>query len=291
MNEKILVVEDEEKLSRFIELELSYEGYQVEKAKDGRAGLALIEGGRFDLIILDIMLPELNGLEVMRRARRSTDAPVILLTARDSVMDKVTGLDSGADDYMTKPFAIEELLARIRSALRKRGSQAGAGPQNVLKLGRLKLDALRYTATMDQAPIELTKREFDLLRILMENTGIVLTRDILLERVWGYNYLGETNSVDVYIRFLRGKIDEAFGVKYIHTVRGVGYTMKLEDEAAQRGGAQSSGAQSSGAQSSGVQSSGERHGSANGARQGAARGGSNGEQRDGAPPPDGSEGT
>ena len=232
MNEKILIVEDEEKLSRFIELELSYEGYQVEKANDGREGLALIESGGFDLVILDVMLPELNGLEVMRRARRFTDAPVILLTARDSVMDKVTGLDSGADDYVTKPFAIEELLARIRTALRKHGRQAGAEPQNLLKLGRLKLDALRYTATMDQTPIELTKREFDLLRILMENAGIVLTRDILLERVWGYSYMGETNSVDVYIRFLRGKIDEAFGVKYIHTVRGVGYTMRLDDEAA-----------------------------------------------------------
>ena len=230
MNEKILIVEDEEKLSRFIEMELSYEGYQVEKAADGRTGLALIEGGRFDLIILDIMLPELNGLEVMRRARRFTDAPVILLTARDSVIDKVTGLDSGADDYVTKPFAIEELLARIRSALRKNSSQADPEQQSVLKLGRLKLDALRYTATMDQTPIELTKREFDLLRILMENAGIVLTRDILLERVWGYNYLGDSNSVDVYIRFLRGKIDEAFSVKYIHTVRGVGYTMRLDDD-------------------------------------------------------------
>ena len=228
MNEKILIVEDEEKLSRFIELELSYEGYQVDKAADGRSGLAAVEKNAYDLILLDIMLPELNGMEVLRRIRRFSQIPVILLTARDSVMDKVTGLDSGADDYITKPFAIEELLARIRTALRKKNTEAEPA-NNVLRMGRLTLDILRYTAFIDQSPIELTKREFDLLKILMENAGIVLTRDILLERVWGFNYLGETNSVDVYIRFLRGKIDEAFQVKYIHTIRGVGYTMRLEE--------------------------------------------------------------
>jgi len=228
MDERILVIEDEEKISRFIELELSYEGYKVEKAGDGRSGLAMMEGGEFDLVLLDIMLPELNGMEVLRRIRRFSLVPVILLTARDSVMDKVTGLDSGADDYITKPFAIEELLARIRTALRKKKSME-MEHQNTLRLGRLSLDILRYTAFMDQAPIDLTKREFDLLKILMENVGIVLTRDILLERVWGYNYMGETNSVDVYIRFLRGKIDDAYNVKYIHTIRGVGYTMRLEE--------------------------------------------------------------
>ena len=231
MADTILVIEDEEKLSRFIELELTYEGYGVKKAADGRTGLALAESEAFDLILLDIMLPEINGLEVLRRLRRFTKAPVILLTARDSVMDKVTGLDSGADDYITKPFAIEELLARIRTALRKKNEEAQAnGAANILRMGRLTLDIPRYSATMDQTPIELTKREFDLLKILMENAGIVLTRDILLERVWGYNYMGETNSVDVYIRFLRGKIDDAYGVKYIHTVRGVGYTLRVEEE-------------------------------------------------------------
>ena len=231
MSDKILVIEDEEKLSRFIELELTYEGYEVKKASDGRLGLSLAEAEPFDLVLLDIMLPEINGLEVLRRLRRFSKMPVILLTARDSVIDKVTGLDSGADDYVTKPFAIEELLARIRTALRKKGEEnQPAEASNVLRLGRLALDAPRYTATMDQTPIELTKREFDLLKILMENAGIVLTRDILLERVWGYNYMGETNSVDVYIRFLRGKIDDAFGVKYIHTIRGVGYTMRIEED-------------------------------------------------------------
>ena len=226
-----MIVEDEEKLSRFIELELNYEGYEVTKAADGRAGLALAEAETFDLILLDIMLPELNGLELLRRLRRFSQTPVILLTARDTVIDKVTGLDSGADDYVTKPFAIEELLARIRTSLRKkRASDQTPDAATVLRLGRLTLDVPRYSATVDQTPVELTKREFDLLKILMENAGIVLTRDILLERVWGYNYLGETNSVDVYIRFLRGKIDDAFGVKYIHTVRGVGYTMRDEEE-------------------------------------------------------------
>jgi DNA-binding response OmpR family regulator len=232
MGEKILIVEDEEKLSRFIELELAYEGYEAQKAGDGRSGLAMAESGDFDLILLDIMLPELNGMEVLRRIRRFSPIPVILLTARDTVMDKVNGLDSGADDYITKPFAIEELLARIRTALRKKNSSgAQGGGQGLLRLGRLTLDAPRYSAAMDQTPLELTKREFDLLKILMENAGIVLTRDVLLERVWGYNYVGETNSVDVYIRFLRSKIDETFGVKYIHTVRGVGYAMRIGDEA------------------------------------------------------------
>jgi len=229
MYEKILIIEDEESLARFVELELSYEGYVVAKAGDGRSGLRMAETGDYDLILLDIMLPELNGMEVLRRLRRTGSAPVILLTARDSVMDKVTGLDGGADDYITKPFAIEELLARIRSVLRKNKSVNGQSQSGILKIGRLSLDTQGYTAFVDQAPLDLTKREFDLLRILMENKGIVLTRDTLLEKVWGFDYFGETNSVDVYIRFLRGKIDEAFNVKFIHTVRGVGYTIRDEE--------------------------------------------------------------
>lgn len=221
MKERILIVEDEEKLARFVELELSYEGYEIQKAVDGRAGLELAESGSFDLVLLDVMLPGLNGLEVLRRLRRSTCVPVILLTARDAVVDKVTGLDSGADDYVTKPFAIEELLARIRVTLRKNRPEQGTS-----KIGRLCLDPARHIARMDDVELSLTKREFDLLQLLMENKGIVLTRDVLLQRVWGYDYQGETNTVDVYIRFLRQKIDEAFDVKYIHTVRGVGYVLR-----------------------------------------------------------------
>jgi len=220
MKEKILLIEDEEKLARFVELELAHEGYEVVKAADGRDGLALFDEKRFDLVLLDIMLPGLGGFEVLRRIRKTSSLPVIMLTARDAVMDKVAGLDAGADDYVTKPFAIEELLARIRTALRKNG------PGAALQAGRLTLDPASRIAAMDGIPLDLTKREFDLLKLLMENKGIVLTREVLLGRVWGYDYQGETNTPDVYIRFLRAKIDEAYAVKYIHTVRGVGYVLR-----------------------------------------------------------------
>ena len=225
MAERILIVEDEEKLARFIELELVHEGYLVDKAADGRDGLRMAETGAHALVLLDIMLPGLNGLEVLRRLRKTSQVPVIILTARDLVMDKVTGLDMGADDYITKPFEIEELLARIRNALRRRNhSQALAG--DVLRSGALSLDPDRREVRCGDVPVELTLREFDLLRALMENRSIVLSREKLLDLVWGYDYAGETNVVDVYIRYLRAKIDDAFGVKYIHTVRGVGYTFR-----------------------------------------------------------------
>ena len=224
MPEKILIVEDEVKLARFVELELVHEGYSVDKAEDGRSGLEKLESGGYDLALLDIMLPGLNGLEVLRRARRTVDTPVIMLTARDSVMDKVTGLDMGAEDYITKPFEIEELLARIRAALRKADRRAAVG--QVLNAGGLCLDTGRHVVTYEGTPIELTQREFTLLQVLMENKGIVLSRSVLMERVWGYDYMGETNIVDVYVRYLRGKIDDVFGVKLLHTVRGVGYALR-----------------------------------------------------------------
>ena len=227
MEETILIIEDEANHARFIELELTYEGYKVEKAGDGRSGLILFESRPFDLVLLDIMLPGLNGLEVLRRIRKTSDCPVILLTARDSVMDKVGGLDGGADDYITKPFAIEELLARIRAALRKNASrQQGAQSNTPLTSGELSLNVDQHTAFYRETPLELTKREFDLLKTLLENKGIVLTRETLLTQVWGYNYIGETNVVDVYIGYLRNKIDDAFGIKLIHTIRGVGYVIK-----------------------------------------------------------------
>ncbi|HPE16036.1 MAG TPA: response regulator transcription factor [Oscillospiraceae bacterium] len=219
---RILLVEDEEKLARFIELELSHEGYAVEKAADGRAGLEKAESGAFDLMLLDIMLPELSGLEVLRRLRRTSAMPVIVLTARDQVMDKVSGLDMGADDYITKPFAIEELLARIRVALRKQNVSA---PQ-LLSAAGVALDALRHTVTVRGETVELTSREFSLLQALLENKSIVMTREALLTHVWGYEYMGETNVVDVYISYLRAKIDDVYGIKLIHTVRGVGYVVK-----------------------------------------------------------------
>ena len=225
---RILLVEDEEKLARFVELELCHEGYQVEKAFTGRAGLELAESGGFDLVLLDIMLPELNGMEVLRRLRRVSSVPVIMLTARDEVMDKVAGLDQGAEDYITKPFAIEELLARIRATLRKSGAANGAPEDGALAAQGVRLDIKRHEVTVLKTPIELTKREFDLLHYLLKNKGIVVSREMLLENVWEYDFDGGTNAVDVYIRFLRTKIDEAFDIKLIHTVRGVGYVIKDE---------------------------------------------------------------
>ncbi len=230
----ILIVEDEEKLARFIELELTHEGYRTDKAANGREALEMALEGEYDLVLLDVMLPELNGLEVLRRLQREKPLPVILLTARDSVMDKVSGLDAGAVDYITKPFAIEELLARIRVALKNRqGAGLGGEAQEkrgeaegLLTWGNLRLDEPKRKVTYDDQEISLTNREFLMLKTLLENRDIVMSRDSLLERVCGYDYVGETNVIDVYVRFLRQKIDEPFGVKMIHTVRGVGYVIK-----------------------------------------------------------------
>ncbi|MDK0709503.1 response regulator transcription factor [Clostridium perfringens] len=224
---KILIVEDEEKIARFIELELIHEGYKVIKADNGRTGLEIAERGEADLIILDVMLPEINGLEVLRRIRKVSEVPIIMLTARDAVMDKVSGLDAGADDYITKPFAIEELLARIRTALKKRVVTVKKD-EDLIRCGLLTLDKMRHKVMYDDTEIELTNREFTLLQILMENKNIVLTREVLIEKVCGYNYVGETNVIDVYVRYLRTKIDDVFKVKIISTVRGVGYVIKDE---------------------------------------------------------------
>lgn len=222
--QKILVVEDELKISRFIELELKHEGYLVEQAYDGREGLLKASEGKFDLILLDIMLPFINGIEVLRRIRKNSDVPVIILTAKDETMDKVMGLDMGADDYVTKPFAIEELLARIRVALKRKSVKKGS----ILQLNSLVMDLDKHSVTFKDEPIDLTKREFDLLKHLMRNKNIVLTREKLLDTVWGYDYAGDTNVVDVYIRYLRSKIDDKFNTKIIYTVRGVGYLLKDE---------------------------------------------------------------
>lgn len=240
----ILIVEDEEKLARFVELELVHEGYEVTKSGDGREALELATTNSYDLILLDIMLPGLNGLEVLRRLGNSHPTPVILLTARDAVMDKVAGLDAGAVDYITKPFAIEELLARVRVALKLHpsgadtGSAAGtlamsAGGNDAASgifrwKDRLVLDEKKHRVTFDGKEVSLTNREFEMLKVFLTNQDIVLTRDTLLEKVCGYDYVGETNVVDVYVRFLRSKIDEAFDIKMIETVRGVGYVIKSE---------------------------------------------------------------
>lgn len=226
--EKILIIEDEVKIVRFIELELKYEGYEVEMAYNGRDGLELALTQSFDLILLDIMLPTLNGIEVLRRIRKVSDIPIILLTARDSVVDKVSGLDGGADDYITKPFAIEELLARIRAALRIKAAESNTRPPSECTVGALSLDPVKREVKVNENLIDLTKREFDLLEYLLENKNIVISRENLLQDIWGYDFTGETNAVDVYVRYLRAKIEEPFGLKFIHTVRGVGYVIKDE---------------------------------------------------------------
>lgn len=228
MPANVLIIEDEEKIARFVELELLHEGYRVTKAGDGRTGLSFAESGDYSIVLLDIMLPELNGLEVLRRLRKSSQVPVILLTARDAVMDKVAGLDLGADDYITKPFAIEELLARIRVALKK--TTATAADSQTLSWGDLRLNVSAHSVTCRGEEIDLSHREFELLRILLANRNIVLTRDTLLQKVCGYDFAGETNLIDVYIRHLRNKIDERFGFHMISTVRSVGYVIKEESE-------------------------------------------------------------
>lgn len=224
MADKILIVVDEEKIARFVELELMHEGYEVDKAFDGRTGLDKALTGNYSLIILDIMLPKLNGLEVLRRVRKEYQTPVIMLTARDAVMDKVAGLDAGADDYLTKPFAIEELLARIRVALKRKNIVEFETRK--MTIGDVTLDVDRHEVSVKGEQVELTNREFELLHVLMENKGIVMDREKLINQVCGYDFVGETNTIDVYIRYLRAKIDDRYGIKLISTVRGVGYVIK-----------------------------------------------------------------
>lgn len=230
---RILIIEDEEKLARFVELELSHEGYTVDKAADGRVGLEMAESGGYDLILLDIMLPSLSGIEVLRRLRKSektdvAEVPVILLTARDGITDKVMGLDMGANDYMTKPFAIEELLARIRASLRlasqmaeHHDSSAGNENGNILCAAGIEMNIAAHTVTYGGKAVVLTNREFILLRTLLENAGVVMSREKLLEAAWGYDYYGETNIVDVYVRYIRQKTSD----DVIKTIRGVGYVI------------------------------------------------------------------
>jgi len=226
---KILLVEDEQKIARFLELELTYEGYEVVMAADGRTGLEMALAGDVDLMVLDLMLPQLSGIEVCRRIRQTSDLPIIMLTAKDDVCDKVNGLDIGADDYMTKPFAIEELLARLRNLLLRRNkSLKCSDTAERLQSGKLCLDMSAHTVNFDGQEISLTKREFDLLEYLLRHQNIVVTREKLLDQVWGYEYIGDTNVVDVYIRYLRAKIDDPFNSHLIHTVRGVGYVLRYE---------------------------------------------------------------
>lgn len=220
---KILLVEDEKQMSMFIEMELTHEGYDVDLSYDGRDALRKAENSDYSLILMDIMIPSLNGIEVCRRIRGFSDVPIIMLTAKSDVPDKVLGLDAGANDYLTKPFAIEELLARIRVYTREKAQK------NVLdeiKVKDILMDNKIHQVWRNGKEIELTKKEYDLLKVLLINKNIVLTREQLIEKVWGYDYVGDTNIVDVFIRYLRSKIDDGFEDKAITTIRGVGYIIK-----------------------------------------------------------------
>lgn len=225
MNLDILVIEDEEALSEFIVLELTHEGYNVTAAFDGREGLELALERNWDVILLDLMLPKLNGIEVCRRLKAVKDIPIIMITARDSVMDRVLGLDSGADDYIPKPFAIEELLARIRVIMR-REEKRNDSPSLLLSFKDLELNIESRLLKKGEQLIELTKKEYDLLFMFMKNINRVLTREVLLENIWGYDAEIETNVVDVYVRHLRNKLDSADKESYIQTMRGIGYVMR-----------------------------------------------------------------
>ncbi|MDQ0350400.1 DNA-binding response OmpR family regulator [Alkalibacillus filiformis] len=227
---QILVVEDEAKIARVLELELDFEGYDVTKAETGYEALEQFRTQKWDLILLDIMLPEMSGIELLRRLRKDDEkTPVIMLTAKDAVEDKVTGLDSGAQDYVTKPFQIEELLARIRVHLKSNTQEVEQGEW--LTFDELKLNQSTREVYRGERSMELTPKEFDLLVYLMENRKQVLTREQILDTVWGYDYVGDTNVVDVYIRYLRRKVDLTDEKPLIHTVRGVGYVMKDAYEA------------------------------------------------------------
>lgn len=233
MNEAILVVEDEDKIGRLLEIELECEGYRVGRASNGSQALELYRSQTWDAVLLDVMLPGMSGFELLRRIRTAdTRTPVLLLTAKDSVEDKVAGLDQGANDYITKPFQMEELLARVRAALRLRPpaqpeeAAASDEPEDWLAAGELRLSPGTREVIRGGQPIELTPREFDLLVYLLRNKRQVLSRDQIMQAVWGYDYLGDTNVVDVYIRYVRKKVDHGFAQELIQTVRGVGYVIR-----------------------------------------------------------------
>ena len=223
----IFIVEDERRIARFVQIELEHEGFQTATEDNGRRAYERIMQEDYDLVLLDIMLPEMDGVTICRKVRELSNIPIIMLTAKAEVEDKVNGLDIGADDYMTKPFAMQELLARIRAALRKHVPEEKE-EENVERyvLKNLVLYPSRYEVQVQGETVELTKKEYALLEYLMRNKRTVLTREQILQEVWGYDYVGDTNVVDVYIRYLRAKLDDRFHEKYIHTVRGVGYVVK-----------------------------------------------------------------
>ncbi len=222
MSERILVIEDEESILQFLERGLIFEGYRVNIAKDGEEGLRQARDNPPDLVILDWMLPGLDGLEVCRRLRAAGDVPILILTAKSEIADRVRGLDAGADDYMVKPFSFDELLARMRALFRR---VAPAKP-DVLTFADLKLDTGTHRASRGDRVIDLTAKEYELLELLMQNPRQVLTRELIFDRVWGYDFGGESNIIEVYVRYLRQKTEEGGEPRLIHTVRGVGYVLR-----------------------------------------------------------------
>jgi DNA-binding response OmpR family regulator len=222
---KILIVEDEPNFARFLELELMHASFEVTVAYDGTSGLAFALEQEWDLILLDVMLPGINGFDVCREIREQKKTLIIMLTARNKVTDKVTGLDCGADDYIPKPFAIEELFARMRALFRR--YEQSEQTLSTLSFLDLIVDLNARIVTQMGVSIELTKREFDLLAVFMQNVNLVLSRDNLLDKVWGFNTEVETNVVDVYVRYLRNKLGSPGDEKYIKTVRGIGYVMRV----------------------------------------------------------------
>ncbi len=225
MDMKILLIEDDVDIADFVKMELEHEGYAVQTAFDGRTGLDIALAADFGLILLDIMLPGLNGLEVLRRLRLCKQTPVILLTARDTVMDKVAGLDTGANDYVTKPFHIEELFARIR-VLARAGAKGDNG--SVLKNADIVMDRQKRLVFRGGRHVTLTKTQFDLLEYFLMNLDIVLSREQLLGAVWRYDYAGDSNVVDVYVRYVRNRLGEPADGKLIESVRGIGYVMRSQ---------------------------------------------------------------
>ena len=223
-NKDILIIEDDKAIVRVLELEFKHEGYSYDTAFDGKEGLDKFQTGQYGIVLLDLMLPEISGLEICRKIRKVSSIPIIMLTARRDITDKVIGLDLGADDYITKPFEMEELLARIRAGLRR--AKARMNEMKLLELADLSLNILTREVIKHGDPIDLTKTEYDLLEYLLSNKGLVLTRNQIIEHVWGYDFVGDSNVLDVYIRYLRNKIDYPYDTKLIHTVRGVGYTLK-----------------------------------------------------------------
>lgn len=230
MKKKILIIEDDRKIARLEQLLLEAENYETEIAADGRSAVEKFKRESYDLVILDIMIPKINGMEVCRQIREFSKTPIIMVSAKDAVSDKVIGFDFGADDYITKPFSNDEFVVRVKAMLRRMSNleEIKVEKEEILTNGKLVINQTNYSVEYDGIEVVLTKKEFELLEYLVINKGIVLKRDKILYDVWGLEYIGNDNLLDLYIKYLRDKIDKKFGIKMIHTIRGIGFTVKKE---------------------------------------------------------------